>query len=267
MNLSDVQYAGDKLAVLKSTFQVEIQKDWGDETGSWQPGIWSKDDLDRLHSTLMCLAECLGGPEKLGSCTGQVSVYREDLGKHGGEALAHRVSFSTKQAFSAWTVVHEFAHAWDGNYGWKLSRVLETYTGGYTSPVRSFLKRLAGQSDSGLFDQQDQPGRRGRKPGCNRVGYFYGDKPSGSNWNFNRVEDFAEAVAMYVGWERGNELSSWAKARIDRYLLADGENSKYFGTDLWNTYKPYFYPENGDYSKTRRWQFVDDLVKGKIRIQ
>lgn len=263
MDLSDAQYASQKLDLLKSEFLVEIHRDWGEEAGSWQSGIWMKEELDKLHHTLLCFAECIGGPAKLRECTGGVTVHREDMGNHGGEALAHRVSFSIRQTFSAWTVVHEFAHAWDANYGWKLSRALEKYSGGYTSRPLSFLKRLTGQSDSGLFNQEDKPGRRGRKPGCNRAGYFYGDKPSGSNWNFNRIEDFAEAVAMYVGWERGNDLSPWAKARLDRYLLEDGAKSKYFGVDNWTSYRPYFYPENGDYSKTRRWQFVDDLVKGK----
>ena len=266
MNLSDASYAGEKLNLLKSEFLVEIHEDWGEESGSWRDGSWAREELDKLHSTLMCLAECIGGVGKLRECTGGVTVHREDMGTHGGEALAHRVSFSTKKTFSAWTVVHEFAHAWDANYGWGLARALEKYTGGYTSRTLSFVKRLAGKSDSGLFDQEDKPGRHGRKPGCNRAGYFYGDKPSGSNWNFNRVEDFAEAVAMYVGWERGNELSAWAKARLDRYLLADGEKSKYFGVDNWSYYRPYFYPENGDYTKTKRWQFVDDLVNGKIQI-
>lgn len=266
MNLSDAHYAADKLTLLKSMFLVEIQKDWGDETGTWLAGTWSREELDRLHSTLMCFAECIGGVEKLQDCTGRVSVFREDLGRHGGEANVHRVSFSIKQTFSAWTVVHEFAHAWDANKGWKLSRALEPYTGGHTSRVTGILTRLIGKPDSGVFNPEDKPGRRGRKPGCNAAGYFYGDKPSGSNWMFNRVEDFAESVAMYVGWERGNDLSSWAKARIDRYLLEDGESSKFFGVDNWASYKQYFYPENGDYTKTRRWQFVDDLVKGKITI-
>ena len=267
MNAAEAQYANEKVNVLKAMFQVEIKKDWGDETGSWQAGNWSREELDKLHNTLTCLAECLGGVPRVGECTGGVTVYREDLGTHGGEALAHRVSLSIKQTFSAWTVVHEFAHAWDGNYNWKLSKLLETYTGGHTSRMTGILTRCIGKPDSGVFDQEDKPGRRGRKPGCNAAGYFYGDKPSGSNWMFNRVEDFAESVAMYIGWERGNDLSSWARARIDRYLLADGESAKNFGVDNWAFYKQYFYPDNGDYSKTRRWQFVDDLVKGKIALQ
>jgi hypothetical protein len=267
MNVSDTQYAGEKLALLESMFKVAVQKDWGDDTGSWQAGVWSREDLDKLHSTLLCFAECIGGVDKVGECTGGVKVFREDLGTHGGEANVHRVSFSIKQPFSSWTVVHEFAHAWDANYGWKLSRLLETYTGGHTSRITGLLTRLIGTPDSGLSSSEDKPGRRGRKPGCNAAGYFYGDTPSGSNWMFNRIEDFAESVAMYVAWERGNDLSSWAKARVDRYLLADGATAKYFGVDNWAYYKPYFYPENGNYKRTKRWQFMDDLVNGKIKVQ
>ena len=266
MNQSDAQYAMDKLAQLKSEFQVDVLQDWGDGSGTWQPGFWSKNELDQLHNTLDCFASCVGGPGKLKGYTGGVTVRKADIGSHGGEALSHRVSLSTKGAFSAWTVVHEFSHAWDANHGWGLARALEKYTGGFTNPALSLAKRFIGLSDSALFANEDKPGRRGRLPGCNAAGYFYGDKPSGSNWMFNRVEDFAESVAMYVGWERGNDLSDWAHARVDRYTLPDGAADKNFGIDNWATYKKYFYPEGGDYSKTKRWQFIDDLVKGKINV-
>ena len=267
MEQADSLHAQSKLAQLKADYDVDILVDWGDNGNEWKAGTWTKAELDRLHNHIALMASIMGGREKFIRHLGGVTVRKADIGSHGGEALAHRVTFSLKGSFSAWTVVHEFAHAWDANYKWQLSRLLEKYTGGFTNPILSLVRRLVRLTDSGPFNPEKQPGRYGRLPGCNRAGYFYGDKPSGSNWNFNRVEDFAEAVAMYVGWERGNELSSWAKARIDRYLLADGEKSKYFGVDNWNFYKQYFYPENGDYKSTRRWQFVDDLVKGKIGVQ
>jgi hypothetical protein len=267
MHQADLEYAHGKLAQLKSQFQVDIDRDWGEDTGTWQAGNWGRDELDKLENILTCFADCIGGPEKLKQCTGGVTVKKADMGSHGGEALSHKVSLSTKGAFSAWTVIHEFAHAWDANYGWKLSRALEKYTGGFTNPTLASIRRFVGLSDSGRFSDENKPGRRGRLPGCNAAGYFYGDKPSGSNWKFNRVEDFAESVAMYVGWERGNDLSSWAKARIDRYTLPDGAADKNFGVDNWAYYRKYFYPDNGDYAKTKRWQFVDDLVKGKVSIE
>ena len=112
------------------------------------------------------------------------------------------------------------------------------------------------------FVNADEPGKRGRKPGCNSRGYFYGDKPSGSDWNFNRVEDFAESVAMYVGWGKNNALSDHAHARISRYELDNGKSDPFFRTkDNWADYKKYFYPEGGDYTKTMRWRFVEERVK------
>jgi hypothetical protein len=266
MHQSEAQSAIDRVTALKSQYQVDIDQDWGDSSGSWQSGSWTIGELDQIHNILDCFASCIGGPNKLGECTGGVTVKKAEIGTHGGEADAHRVSLSTKTPFSAWTVVHEFAHAWDANYGWGLSRALEKYTGGFTNPTLSLIKKFLGRSDSARFTDEDKPGRRGRLPGCNAAGYFYGDKPSGSNWKFNRVEDFAESVAMYVGWGRHNALSDWARARLERYILPDGTADKNFGVDNWTYYRKYFYPENGDYTKTKRWQFIDDLIKGKIQV-
>lgn len=270
MEKSDAQFAETKLGQLKADFQVDILADWGyeqpDGGGEWKTGIWMKAELDKLHSAIVLIADVMGGKDKFVRNLGGVTVRKADIGSHGGEALSHRVSLSTKGTFSSWTVVHEFSHAWDANHGWKLSRQLEKYTGGYTNPVISLVIRLAGLADSGFSGPENKPGRYGRRPGCNAAGYFYGEKPSGSNWKFNRVEDFAESVAMYIGWERGNDLSNWAKARIDRYLLENGVQDKNFGIDNWMYYRKYFYPEGGDYTKTKRWQFVDELMKGAIEI-
>jgi hypothetical protein len=71
---------------------------------------------------------------------------------------------------------------------------------------------------------------------------------------------------MYLGWQRDNDLSDWAQARINRYLLENGVEDKNFGIDNWVYYRKYFYPEGGDYSETKRWQFVDDLVHERIRV-
>jgi hypothetical protein len=266
MEKTDVQYAQAKLDQLKAQYQVDVLVDWGDGDLEWKPGLWARAELDRLYDSISLLAKAMGENANFTRQLGGVTVKKSDIGTHGGEAIAHQVSLSTKGSFSAWTVVHEFAHAWDANHGWGLSRLLEKYTGGYTNPVLSYLKQLAGQSDSAFLKPENQPGRYGRWPGCNKAGYFYGDKPSGSNWAFNRVEDFAESVAMYIGWGNNNDLSSWAEARIKRYLLPNGASDKNFGVDNWTDYAKYFYPENGDYAKTKRWQFVDDLVKGRIGV-
>ena len=266
MEQTDSQYAQAKLLQLKADYQVDVLVDWGDGEGEWKPGIWTKAELDRLHNQIAIMANVMGGNEKIVRNLGGVTVRKADIGSHGGEALSHRVSFSTKGTFSAWTVVHEFAHAWDANHGWRLSRQLEKYTHGYTSPALSLIMRLAGLSDSGRFSPENIPGRYGRRPGCNRAGYFYVDRPSGSNWSFNRLEDFAESVAMYIGWERGNDLSQHARNRIVRYQLRDGEKDPFNIIDNWAYYSKRFYPENGDYTKTKRWQFVDELVNGRIVV-
>lgn len=267
MERSDAPYALAQLAQLKGQYQVNILADWGDAEQDWNPGLWNKTELDRLRNSIALLADLMGHPTKFVHSLGGVTVKKSDIGTHGGEALAHQVSLSTKGSFSAWTVVHEFAHAWDANYGWKLSRLLEKYTGGYTSPFLAYMKQVAGLSDSAFRAPEKKPGRYGRLPGCNQAGYFYGDKPSGSNWSFNRVEDFAEAVAMYVGWERGNDLSEHARNRIVRYQLKNGEKDPFNLVDNWSDYARNFYPENGDYTKTKRWQFVDDLIHGRVTVE
>ena len=267
MERSDLQYAQAKLAQLKTDYEVDVVADWNESEGQWTAGTWSKVELDKLHHAIALLAEAMGGHENFARHLGGVTVRKADIGTHGGEALAHRVSLSIRGSFSSWTVVHEFAHAWDANYGWRLSRLLEKYTGGFTSPALSLLKQLVRLSDSEFLRPDTKPGRFGRKPGCNKAGYFYGDRPSGSNWAFNRKEDFAESVAMYIGWGTDNDLAAWAKARIDRYLLENGTVDKNFGIDNWLDYKRYFYPAEGDYTRTKRWQFIDDLMKGRIEVR
>lgn len=267
MEQSDSQYARDKLAQLKADYQVEVLADWGEENGEWKPGTWSGAELDRLHTAIDLMVNMMGSKEKFVDHLGGVTVRKSDIGSHGGEALAHRVTLSIKGSFSSWTVVHEFAHAWDANYGWRLSRLLEKYTGGFTSRPLSIVRRLVRLADSGFLNPERKPGRYGRWPGCNRAGYFYGDKPSGSNWSFNRLEDFAESVAMYIGWERGNDLSQHARNRIARYQLKNGDKDPFNIIDNWMDYARRFYPDNGDYTKTKRWQFVDDLVNERIAIR
>ena len=268
MDISDLQYVSQKLMELKSTFQIDIFPDWGEgPDGSWQNGKWVKDELDKLQKFIGTLAGAMGGNENFIKNIGGVQIKKANIGSHGGEALSQRVSLSEKGTFSAWTIVHELAHTRDANHHWQLSVALEKYTGGYTSLPLSYLKRLLGQRDSGFWKPEDQPGRRGRFPGCNAAGYFYGDKPSGSNWSFNRKEDFAESVAMYVGWKGNNDLSGHAHARVERYCLPNGTKDKFFGqVDHWTEYARYFYPDGGDYAKTRRWQFIDGLVHGNITL-
>ncbi|MBC7878508.1 MAG: hypothetical protein H7Y59_15160 [Anaerolineales bacterium] len=256
--------AAEKLAYLQSIYHVDVLPDWGDGESQWKDGTWSIGELDKLDHAVTLLANAMGGEDRFIQHLGGVIVKKREMGSHGGEAMQHRVSFSNKGTFSSWTVIHEMTHAWDANYGWKLSVELEKYTGGFTNPLLSKVRRFSGEWDAGRNGLESATGRRGRLRGCNKAGYFYGDKPSGSNWNFNRKEDFAESVSMYIGWQKDNDLSEWAEKRIKRYLLGNGIKDNNFGVDNWADYAKYFYPEDGDYTKTKRWKFVDELMRGKI---
>jgi len=266
MKNHESQSAAEKLAQLKSNYRVDISSDWGEDGGGWKDGSWSIAELDKLQHALNLLADAMGGGDRFVQYLGGVTVKKSDIGSHGGEALKHQVSLSTKGIFSSWTVAHEMAHAWDANHGWNLSVIFERYTGGFTSRFLSKIKKTFGTWDAGPQGEENTPGRHGRLRGCNGAGYFYGDKPSGSNWNFNRKEDFAESVAMYIGWKRDNDLSEWAEGRIKRYLHENGASDRNFGVENWADYKKYFYPEGGDYATTRRWKFVDELMHGRIKI-
>ncbi len=241
MGQAELAITAERLARLSADFHVTVLRDWGsgEETpdGAWQNGLWSLAELDRLHDSISLLANSFGGSESFLNKVGSVTVKKGEIGSHGGEALHGRITLSSASSFNAWTVVHEFAHIWDENSGWQLSRQLERYTGGYTSRFFSWVKKYLRLADLNGFTKAEEPGKRGRKPGCNARGYFYGDKPSGSNYSFNRVEDFAESVAMYVGWGNDNALSDQARARISRYELADGETDPFFRTkDNWAEY-------------------------------
>ncbi|WKZ49232.1 MAG: hypothetical protein QY306_07665 [Anaerolineales bacterium] len=265
MDRSESAVAAERVARLKTDFDVTVLADWGDDVSvgdtTWKAGTWSLAELERLRDSLLLLADAMNGNDRFKSNLGSVTVKKASIGSHGGEAWRGQVTFSANASFTPWTVVHEFAHIWDEHNGWGLSRRLEKFTGGFTSPLLSWMRKFFRLADLNGFVRADEPGKRGRKPGCNRSGYFYGVKPSGADWNFNRVEDFAESVAMYVGWERGNALSDHARKRIIRYLKSNGEKDDLFGTpDNWADYARYFYPEEGDYTKTKRWRFVEGLM-------
>ena len=266
MEQSDSELASEKLSGLKKDFGLIVVADWGalnsGEGGGWSKGTWSILELDKLRSALSIFTDFMGGTERFIKMLGEVTVKKASIGTHGGEARVREVTFSVDHAFDHWTVVHEFAHVWDASRDWKLSRRLERFTGGFTSSFLSALKIRFGSPDLNGKVQANEPGKRGRLPGCNARGYFYGDKPSGSDWNFNRVEDFAESVAMYVGWNGNNELSDHAHARISRYTLLNGDIDPYFHTkDNWADYRKYFYPQGGNYRNTLRWKFMDQLMK------
>lgn len=225
---------------LAETYQVTVLKDWGEQTtgaaaGSWSEGEWSLDELNILQKAVTDLANAMGGPDKFFANIGRPITINQVEMKYRGLASVHGIKFTAASiSIDIWTVVHELAHVWDANYGWRLSKALQTYTGGRTDPVAMFFKRQRGQCD------EDR-----RFPGCNRFGYFYGDTPpAGSDQNFNRKEDFAESVTAYV-------YPDLVQTRVDHFK----DDARY--RDV------LYYP---DYTQTKRWAFVDELFKGTIVV-
>jgi len=240
-------------ARLYTDFQIRVSADKN----------WRAPDLKLLHASIALFAEIMGGNEKFKRLLGEVLIERTDTGASLALAYKDRIQLSEKSQFSAWSVIHELAHVWDAKNQWKLSLALEEYTGGVTDPALSEMKKgIPAEWDAGLSGAEKKPGFYGRKPGVNARGYFYGDKPSGANWQFNRREDFAESVTMYCGWGRDNPLSKTAHGRIERYLLSNGTKDPLYGImDNWSDYARYFYPDGGDYAKTKRWEFVDSVIQ------
>jgi hypothetical protein len=232
-----------------------------------EEGDWSSRELDDLFSYVALLAGIMNGPQHFMHHIGEVAIERADTGSNLGLAYHDHIQLSKKHPFSAWSVVHELAHVWDAKNKWGLSLALQRYTRGFTSAFLSRSKRffMPYQWDAGIRSSENTPGSYGRKPGCNAYGYFYGGRPSGSNWRFNRKEDFAESVVMYCGWERGNDLSRAAHGRIERYRLPNGSKDPVYGIiDNWSDYARYFYPQDGDYTKTKRWRFIDGLMQNRM---
>jgi hypothetical protein len=226
---------------------------------------WQEHELEQLHSHIQILATLLGGRGGFIQQIGEITLEKSTTGTSLGLAYINKIQLSAAAPFSAWTIIHEIAHIWDAKNHWDFSTALEKSTNGFTSKKLSALKRFASLNwDAGKLGPQKKPGFYGRKPGSNAAGYFYGDRPSGSNWNFNRREDFSESVAMYCGWEHENELTRTAHGRIERYLLANGSKDPIYGiADNWSDYADFFYPKNGDYTTTKRWQFIHELIQTK----
>lgn len=242
----------EQIPRLWTDFQIEVAEN----------GRWNVSDLELLHSSILLFAEVMGGNENYQRQLGEVLIERTDTGTNLGLAYGGRIQLNERSQFSSWSVIHELAHVWDAKNQWRLSLALEKFTGGYTNLLLSNIrKRIHAQWDAGTLGAENKPGYYGRKPGVNAYGYFYGDIPSGANWRFNRREDFAESVVMYCGWGRDNSLSKTAHGRIKRYLLPNGMKDPVYGiADNWSDYACYFYPEGGDYSKTKRWEFIDELI-------
>lgn len=136
--------------------------------------------------------------------------------------------------FDAWTVTHEFAHAWDQHWSWLLSLSLMAETGGY------YLPWSPGSCDPNY-----------ELPGCNSQHYYYGGiPPMTSGKNFDLLEDFAESVTAYIypTYARDAMLD-----QLNRYSTDPNVSQ-----DLYNLYFSHFYYD--DFRKTPRGQYIASLL-------
>jgi hypothetical protein len=236
---AESQQADQIVQSLSESYQVTVVKDWGEQEAEapgdgWQGGYWSLNELHTLREAVADLANAMGGADRFIRNVGSVTISQEEM-KHRGLTSPGRIRFTASPvSIDKWTVVHELGHAWDGHFGWRLSKALQKHTGGHTNWLVRLFKKWSGQCDEEC-----------RLPGCNSFGYFYGDvPPAGSDTNFNRKEDFAEAVAAYC-------YPTEAQSRVERFKADD-------------RYRELLY--YADYTQTKRRAFVDELVKGTISV-
>lgn len=143
------------------------------------------DQISMIFDAVMALANAMGGSDNFKENIGGINIYGlsgEHMGGNKGLTSAH-IMFINQDNMDSWTIVHELAHAWDANFGWKLSKGMENASGGPTNWIKSRFEECPSAT----------------LPGCNSAGYYYGGRPpKGADGNFNRYEDFAESVATYV---------------------------------------------------------------------
>ena len=157
---------------------------------------WDYDNTYTVYSTGMHIAFTLGDFSSIHSLLGPVVFYLRDM-KPKGLTYFEQVTLKTND-FDKWTVAHELGQVLDFKHNMKLSEELEQYTGGRTDSNQGVAFR------SGLTNCSESI-----SPGCNNAGYYYGGiPPKGSNYNFNRREDFAESFAAVFYANEAEEIVS-----------------------------------------------------------
>lgn len=166
---------------------------------------------------------------------------------HAGTGNRGEVRLKANIPFDEWRVVHELAHAWDGNHGWQLSRDLERATGGHTARKGSKeWQRLE------AFCAANDPYHE--LPGCNEAGYVYGDvPPKTSSEKFNRLEDFAESVAAYLYPEQAREV---VQDQLEGYQKTFRQQKRQDLFELYESHLGY-----NDFRATVRGKYIARLLE------
>jgi hypothetical protein len=137
------------------------------------------DNLNSILSAVKALSSVLGGSQAFCDRLKGVEFRIRNISA-GGYGQAHLISLN-KDAFDAWTVVHELGHAWDGVNKWNLSSIMQKKMNAGYRKWWYIIPHLLWPSN---------------------IQYWYypgdGPPPCGIDRNFNAKEDFAEAVAALV---------------------------------------------------------------------
>ena len=271
----------DKIVASLNTYGITVVKDWSgiysyawvyldptDRTSrvqektlcSWNPGLWSLNELyivlgaaqnfnkatnnhlnQILGNVTMKKVALSGMPSNCQSsgvrgCTGGSMVYLADKGllpssrpSNVNDLSDYYVVVPGDQInFDQWSVVHEFGHVWENSYNANHN----------SNIINLFLRETGGKRNTPAQNCSTDYW----KPGCNAAQYFYGDIPAkGADIKFTPREDFAESVASYV-------FPVQAQQVVERKY---GQNPN---SDI------YTYLFYSDFSNTKRWSFVNNLV-------
>jgi hypothetical protein len=230
-------------------YHVRVEKDWGlfkwygpaSKPGHivfeyfcftpWLEGDWTLDELHLFQNSVHDMSTAMLGPSNFIRNIGGVDISKGGLVDWLGDAGLtdpHSIAFQYRPgSLTRWTAVHELGHAWDANFGWRLSEGLEKFTHGDTP-----LDPLVVISKGGFCSDN-------KLPGCNASGYFYGGTPAaGSDKNFNRKEDFAESATAFV-------YPDDAQLKVRQFQFTPYRDLLYYS----------------DYRQTARWAYISSLIQ------
>jgi RHS repeat-associated protein len=189
---------------LKSTFGIEIERDygerclghWGGNICYWEDGAWmSLDEIKWVFLGVDDISKAMGGPEKFKSAMqGPVTIGRWSVnslhfappifqGVLGGDIILTDYTFGNTRDYAVFETVHEFGHVWDFKQGQRLSQGMVSMLG--TQVCQTWYSDWLGQVCDCRFDI-----RAGKEP---PPGDPLAPYAGTSAW-----EDWAEAFATYV---------------------------------------------------------------------
>lgn len=147
-----------------------------DNYGVHVDGSWSEEPLGVLEEAAFLFFGLAPDDYQLWHWVENLSVKLEQM-PSGGLTSKDLIRLSPNH-LTLWTVIHEFAHAWDASQGWQISMRMARDSG--SKFEHPFLHRL--------------------HPADSKYWYSVGSPPPpcGIDAHFNRLEDFAESVTAYL---------------------------------------------------------------------